>query len=746
MNLRAKIAVAAGVLLLAGCRELPRYFAGDTTIARAGGKDLRLGDVRSVVPQGLSGDDSAAFMKVYIDRWVLKQLKLQEAETLFSSSAGDIDKMVEEYRQALLIRQLDQHYVDRSIDTVFTADEIAAYYNAHKADFKLDRTIVKGRIVRFGEGYRQAAKLKTLMGARSEAQQQDFRDICEKNDFTVDDFRDQWIDFPEFLSYLPTLRSQSYDSVLATAAVQEMRDSHAHYYFQIDAVLREGEPIPLERLRGTIRRILFNQRKGEIIRAHEEELCARAAEMLKKAMMAAALALLFAGALAQKRQVMLDKVVAVVGGSSILYSEVDDYARQLTEQRRQEGYTSDRDPMNEALEALMTQKLLYNQAQIDSVKVNDADIMARVEEQVQQMVEAEGSIPQLEAKHHMPIFNIREIMRQRYEEQAYANSMQTEVVDKVSVIPGEVERFYKSISKDSLPLVADQYVYAQITKFPKSMTAAKQRTRERLIDMRERVITGKAKFENLARMYSQDPGTMMRGGEMDPSTLEQLDPAFGAALEKMRPGQISEVVESQFGFHIIQLLDKRGRLYHFRHILLRPVYTTEELGGSLNTLDSLVKVIRKDSITFERAALLYSDDAQSKMNGGIVSNHDILERFNAFDAKLTVTKFLKEDFGRFKSLDDYNALNRLKPGEISEAYLTEDMLGNQMAKIVKLVEVIPTHTASLNEDYLRLEEMALQDKQERVFKEWLSKKIDGMYVYISPEFRNGEFENKHWVK
>lgn len=279
MNLRAKITVAAGVLLLAGCRELPRYFAGDTTIARAGGKDLRLGDVRSVVPQGLSGDDSAAFMKVYIDRWVLKQLKLQEAETLFSSSAGDIDKMVEEYRQALLIRQLDQHYVDRSIDTVFTADEIAAYYNAHKADFKLDRTIVKGRIVRFGEGYRQAAKLKTLMGARSEAQQQDFRDICEKNDFTVDDFRDQWIDFPEFLSYLPTLRSQSYDSVLATAAVQEMRDSHAHYYFQIDAVLREGEPIPLERLRGTIRRILFNQRKGEIIRAHEEELCARASEM-----------------------------------------------------------------------------------------------------------------------------------------------------------------------------------------------------------------------------------------------------------------------------------------------------------------------------------------------------------------------------------------------------------------------------------------------------------------------------------
>lgn len=467
--------------------------------------------------------------------------------------------------------------------------------------------------------------------------------------------------------------------------------------------------------------------------------------MLKKGMLAVALALLIAGVGAQTRQVMLDKVVAVVGSSSILYSDVDEYARQLVEQRRMEGYTSDRDPKNEALEALLTQKLLYNQAQIDSVTINNGDIMSRVEEQVQQMVDMEGSIPALEAKHHMPIFNIREIMRQRYEEQAYAQAMQNEVVNKVTVIPGEVERFYKSISRDSLPTIADQYVYAQITKFPKSMTAAKQRTRERLLDMRERVITGNAKFDNLARMYSQD-GTAMRGGEMDPTPLAGLDPSFAAALEEMKPGQISEVVESQYGFHIIQLLDKRGQLYHFRHILLRPVYTSEELNESLNLLDSIADLIHKDSITFEKAALQYSDDAASKMNGGIVSNHDILERMNAFDPKLTVTKFLKEDFGRFKSLDDYNALRMLKPGEVSDAFLTEDMLGNQMAKIVKLVEVIPTHTASLNEDYLRLEEMALQNKQERVFKEWLSKKIDAMYVYISPEFRSGEFENKHWLK
>ena len=468
--------------------------------------------------------------------------------------------------------------------------------------------------------------------------------------------------------------------------------------------------------------------------------------MVKKSILFAALALTVTGSMAQKRQVMLDKVVAVVGSSSILYSEVESYANQLVQQRREAGYTSDRDPMNESLEALLTQKLLYNQALIDSVEINQGAIVSAVEEQVQQMIDMEGSISKLEARHHMPIFNIREIMRQRYEEQNYAQEMQRTVVSKVSVIPGEVERYYKSISKDSLPVIADQLVYAQITKFPKSMTAAKQRTRERLVDMRERVISGQAKFENLARMYSQD-GTAMRGGEMDPTPLAQLDQAFAKALEALKPGQVSEVVESQYGFHIIQLLDRHGQLYHFRHILLRPVYTSEELGESLDLLDSLANQIRIDSITFEKAALEYSDDASSKMNGGIVSNHDILEQYSPMDAaSLTVTKFLKEDFGRFKSLEDYNALMRLKPGEVSSAFLAEDMLGNQMAKIVKLVEVIPTHTASLNDDYLRLEEMALADKQERVFREWLTKKIDAMYVYIIPEFRDGEFENKHWVK
>ena len=363
-----------------------------------------------------------------------------------------------------------------------------------------------------------------------------------------------------------------------------------------------------------------------------------------------------AGVKAQKQQVTLDRVVAVVGGSAILHSEVSEYANLLVTQRRMEGYTSDRDPMNEALEALMTQRLLYNQAQIDSVDINTGEISSRVEAQVKQMIaDEDGSMLQLEAKHHMPIFNIRENLRHRYEEQAYAAMMRNEVMSKVTVTPGDVDRYYQSIPKDSLPIIADQYVYAQITRFPKSMAEAKQRTREQLLELRERAITGQTRFETLARMYSQDPGTMMRGGEMEPATLNELDPAFGDALEQLKPGQISEVVESQFGVHSIQLLDQKGDRYHFRHILLLPIYTTSELASVARELDSIGRLIRADSISFEQAALKFSDDASSKMNGGIVSNHDFLERTYA-DAKMTVTKFLREDFANFRALDDYNVL------------------------------------------------------------------------------------------
>ena len=450
---------------------------------------------------------------------------------------------------------------------------------------------------------------------------------------------------------------------------------------------------------------------------------------------------------AEKRFVMLDKVVAVVGNSSINHSDVRQYAKQILEQRRAEGYTSDRSPQSEALENLLMQKLLYNQALLDSVEINNGEVAQRVEQQVQSMIEREGSLTALERKSHMAIYHIRDLIRRQLEEQSYAQAMQQTIVSKTKIVPGEVERYYGSIDKDSLPIIAEQYMYAQITMFPKNLKDAKLRTRERLIEMRERIVTGKTRFATLARMYSVD-GSAIQGGELEPAPLAGFVKPFADALEELKPGQVSEVVETEFGFHLIQLIDRQGQLYHCRHILIRPTYTMDEIVAPMRDLDSIVRLIKCDSLSFEEAAKKHSDDKYSKMNGGVVTNHDLLERYSAYDAKLTATKFLKEDFGAMggKSIDDYNAIRRLKEGEISEPFRSSDMMGNELVKVVKLLKVIPSHNASLDEDYLRLEQMALSAKQEREFKEWLNKKIAAMYIYIAPEFRSAEFENKNWVK
>ena len=458
--------------------------------------------------------------------------------------------------------------------------------------------------------------------------------------------------------------------------------------------------------------------------------------------------LLAAGALtAQKRQVMLDRVVAVVGGSAILYSEVEDYANQLVEHRRAQGFTSDRDPMNEGLEMLMKQKLLYSQALIDSIPLN-GDVNSGVEEQLQMMIAEEGSIAELEAKQHMAIFNFRELLRQRVTEQEYARSMQGEVVSGVTVTPGEVERYYKELSKEELPLVPEQYVYAQIVKYPTSQAEAKQRAKERLLEMRERIISGKSTLPVLARLYSVDPGSAMNGGEYPPGPLSQWTKPFGDPLATLKPGQLSEVVETEYGFHIIELIDEpKNGMYHCRHILIKPTYTTDELLEPTKFLDSVSMLIRSDSMTFEQAALQFSDDDLTKMNGGLVSNHDVLMSNPSYsNVKYTATKFRREDFGEGKSLKDYITISQMKVGDVSNAYQSEDLKGDDLSKIIKLLEIIPTHPASLTDDYLTLEEMALEAKQEKVFDEWMRKKIDGLYVYIDPEFRDGAFQYDNWVK
>ena len=445
-------------------------------------------------------------------------------------------------------------------------------------------------------------------------------------------------------------------------------------------------------------------------------------------------------AVAQERY-MADEVIAVVGNSPILYSEVVDMGKMITQQRREEGYTSDRDPKSEALERLLNQKLLYTQAQIDSLTIPETSISEMVDERLNEMTTALGSKAALEELYHKPLYEIRADLEEIYREAQYAQLMQQTVQNKTTISAREVEKFYNSIPKDSLPIIPEQYVYAQIVRYPASTQEAKMRTREQLLALRERIVKGE-RFDVLARLYSVDQATARYGGESQPLAREQLARPFADALARLQPGQVSEVIETEYGLHIAELLGRSGNKYRFRHILMRPVFTEEELADSDQLLDSLATAIREGKTTFEAAASEYSEDPYSKQNGGVVTNYEMLEHNQMYNAEYTSTQFFTEDL----SADDARVLLKMKPGEISAPFQTTDLKGNNLSRIVKLIKVIPAHPADLKEDYMSVEQIALQNKQYDDFVVWLDEKIDEMYVRIEPEFKFDDFETKAWLR
>lgn len=438
-----------------------------------------------------------------------------------------------------------------------------------------------------------------------------------------------------------------------------------------------------------------------------------------------------------------DKVVAVVGSSAILYSDVAEHAAELEQQRREINYTPDRSAESQALEELLLQKLLYNQAQIDSVNIDNR--MGQISQYVDQTISDEiakaGSLHKFEAEQHCTSFEAKERLKQKLVEFYTAQEMTSTVTKGVTITPGEVERFFRKMPKADIPIIPEQYIYAQITRYPSTSENAKQRTKERLLEIRERIING-ARFDLMARMYSVDPNTAMKGGELPPFTKEQFVQPFVDAVQKLQPGQISGVVETEFGFHLIQLIRKDGDIYTARHILLKPIFSDDELQQTLEKLDSIAGVIREGKETFAEAALKESDDATSRLNKGIVTNIDMMKARNEYSSSLATTKFAKEDLDP----TDYKVLAQLKIGEISAPFLSTDSHSNQWGKIITPVEIIPSHKADIRTDYITLEGLALEEKRQQAFDKWLDEKIKTMYIRIDPSADTSMFDRKEWIK
>lgn len=443
---------------------------------------------------------------------------------------------------------------------------------------------------------------------------------------------------------------------------------------------------------------------------------------------------------ASKPQYIADEVAATVGHSHVLLSDIERVTGETLKQRAQTGTLTNRSARVEAFETLMIQKLLAEQARADSL---DKDLQGgfdeQVENQIQQLVKEAGSVKALEKKFRKEIYALKDDIRKEAEDLQLANIMQSNVMQKVNITYTDVAQFFEKLPKDSLEMMPEQYIYAQIMRLPPATEERKFEVRQRLLEFRRRILAGE-KLSALARLYSMDPVTARNGGEWGPGNINQIVYPLVEVLESLKPGQVSEIVESEYGYHIVELISLKGNLLHFRQILLKPEFTVEETEKEMHLLDSLAKKIGNDKKAFEEAVKVYSMDAETNQNGGVVFNSRAAKE--NYDTKYASPKFMKDAL----EPQDYRALSGLKVGEVSAPYSAIEMnKGNTVYKIVRLNEIIPTHHADLTEDYEIIADFALQDKQNRELDKWLNETIRKMHIWISPEYRDMDFE-RNWLK
>lgn len=437
--------------------------------------------------------------------------------------------------------------------------------------------------------------------------------------------------------------------------------------------------------------------------------------------------IIFTQLLKAQEEIMVDRVVATVGDKIILQSDIENQALQVMAQ----GYYSGKDIKCKMLEELLFQKLLLIQAELDSIEVGFNRVESEVDRRLNYFIRQLGSEKKLEEYYHKSILEIKEDFRPLIEEQLRTQMMQANLVSGLSASPKEVERFYKNLPKDSIPLVNDQYQISQIQRYPPKNEKARNEAREKLLEFRQRIINGE-RFSTLAVLYSQDPGSARRGGELGFRTKDELDPEFAKAAFRLTDvGGISRIVESAYGFHLIQLIAKEGNQVNVRHILIIPEVDLDQKLATKAKLDSISDLIQKDSVSFEKAALYYSEDEMSRLNDGLMVN-----QANAS------TLFKLDELQPY----EYNVIKDLKIGEMSEPFESVDEAGKVIFKIVKINRLIKAHKANLKDDYELIEQMALMTKQNDIIQKWLEERKKKTYIHIDDSFTKCEFIKDGWIK
>ncbi len=425
---------------------------------------------------------------------------------------------------------------------------------------------------------------------------------------------------------------------------------------------------------------------------------------------------------AQEEQI-IDQVVAVVGRSVILESDIETQYLGFRDQRGISGSASDIRCF--ILEDLLFQKLMVAQAEFDSLVVNDIQVESELDRRLSMFINQFGSQEKLEAYYDKSLLEIKQELHDIVKEQLLAQQVQGNIVMNVTVTPSEIRSFYRSMPEDSIPLIKTEFKIAQIVKKPPISIDERIRVKEQLLELRKRVLQGES-FATMAILYSQDPGSAKDGGELGFYGRGQLYPEFEAVAFKLKEGEISNIVETEAGYHIIQMIERKGDFINVRHILLMPKVSPMDLQKAKNELDSIAHLIKSDSITFDEAVEKFSE-ADDKNNGGLLVNP--YSGGTSFEAD---------------QLDPQVSfvVDKMTVGEVSNPVpmKTEDQ--SDAYRIVLLKERSKPHRANLKEDYSKIQQWALQHKQQKEISNWIGDKAKSTYIRIIDSYQDCQFDNQ----
>ncbi len=429
---------------------------------------------------------------------------------------------------------------------------------------------------------------------------------------------------------------------------------------------------------------------------------------------------------------VVDEVVWVVGDEAILRSDVE--AARLDFGANIKG-----NPYCVIPEQLAIQKLFLHQAQLDSIETESSEVMAEVDARLNELTMRAGSKEKLEEYYRKPMTQIREMMFETVEEQSTVQKVRANLTKDIKVTPAEVRRFFKDLPADSLPWIPAQYEVQIITQQPRIPQEEIDRVKEELRNYTERVNSGETSFSTLAIMYSEDPGSARYGGEMDYMGRTELDPAFAnVAFSLTDPTKVSKVVESEFGYHIIQLIDKRGDKVKVRHILRKPKLAQTDIDSTMVRMDSIAEDIRKNKYTIDEAALYLSDDKNSRSNHGLMTN----VKYDPSLGEIRTSRFQLQEL----PAEVAKVVSTMNTGEVSEPFMMVNAKGKEVCAVVKLKTHIKAHRASMSEDFQVLKEVVVSKLQSEKINQWIREKQKSTYVRINEDWRNCEFEYPGWIK